>query len=122
LVSAIVLANPGAVDTVKLATTRLPLTSVAHTASVPTVVVGHPVTLTAIPYGGDTVEYRFEAFYKDAANKSVWFVLRQYSKDATFIWTPALAKDWTVVVYAREVGTTGRHTVYKTTRVNVTPS
>jgi C1A family cysteine protease len=64
-------------------------------------VVGTPVTLTASATGPTAKEYAFYAY-----GPSGWEVIRTYATTSSCTWTPTGAGSYTLVVWAREVGST----------------
>ena len=75
--------------------------------------VNSTITLTATPTGGANVEYWFEVSYVDATGVRQHVTLRPYGPSRTCLWMPTEARSYTVTVYAREVGSTGRYSVMK---------
>ncbi len=66
--------------------------------------IGVPVTFSPTTIGGGTLEYSYKVKYL-AGNTYVWQLLRSYSLVSNFTWTPTVAQNYIVYVYAREVGT-----------------
>lgn len=83
-------------------TVKTPLSKVALTGSLASPsAVGIPVTLTATPTGGATIEYTFRA---STDNGTTWTVIRDYTSEPTFTWTPPTPANYLLDVLAREVG------------------
>jgi Tol biopolymer transport system component len=80
--------------------------------------VGTAVTLTATPTGGANVDYQFRAGYKSGTSW-VWTVVQPYSPATTARWTPEVARTWSLVVYAREGGSTRTYDVYGSAALTV---
>ena len=68
--------------------------------------------MTAQAVGGAVVEYRFRAGYVDATSTWQWVDLQTYSTNTTCYWTPTAAHNYTLVVWAREVGHTASYEAY----------
>ncbi|MEN6358311.1 MAG: Ig-like domain-containing protein [Armatimonadota bacterium] len=64
--------------------------------------INTPITLTATPTDGGTVEYFFEI--SDDGGET-WSMLRNFDTDATFQWIPTSAGNYKLGVAAREAGT-----------------
>jgi len=75
--------------------------------------VGVPINLTASATGGGTLEYQFKAKYLSAPGVYAWITLQDYSALNTCTWTPAEARSYTIIAYAREKGTTVPYKVYR---------
>jgi hypothetical protein len=93
--------------------TVIPLTAIAlapQPGNVP--VLGNALTFIATPTGGAEVEYLFKAGYKSGAGY-IWITLRPYAQDAVCVWTPGEARTWSLVAYAREVGSPKPYDVYR---------
>lgn len=82
--------------------------------------LGTPITLTAIPTGGGQVEYLFRAGYQDVAGWH-WSVIREYGATAVCPWTPTDPHLYTLVVWAREAGSTKPYTVTDTLAYRLNP-
>ena len=71
---------------------------------------GTTITLTAAAQGGIApadVEYQFTALYRNADGSwAPTMLLRGYASNPQFVWTPASAENYTLVVAARVVGDT----------------
>jgi parallel beta-helix repeat protein len=113
--------TPAAMDTVALTTTRRAPTAVTvGVAPQERQVVGKAVTLTAQATGGGPVEYQFRVGFKSGANY-VWTTVRAYGPSALYSWTPSEARIWSVVVWAREVGSTRNYDAYCTVAYTIVP-
>ena len=101
-----------------------PITAVTLSAG-PTspVIVGTPVSLSAVVTGGDVPEYEFYALYPlNGVNQQV--LIQDYALSSTCTWTPTLAATYTLVVCVREQGSTVAYTAYDTNYgylINPTP-
>jgi hypothetical protein len=73
------------------------------------VTVGTALTLTATPTGGTLLEYLFKAKYVDGTGATVWVPIQDYDPGAEVVWTPELAKRYTIYVFAREQGSTAAY-------------
>lgn len=81
------------------------VTSVNLITSPPSpVLLNTNVNLTATAVGGANVEYQFRAGYQNTSTTWVWSDIRTYSTSPTCTWKPTVLKTYTLVVYAREVG------------------
>ena len=86
---------------------------------------GTPITLTAAAQGGvapGTVEYKFVSQYR--LTDGTWSpatLLQDYSTTPTCVWTPAAAHAYTLVVFARTVGSTASYNVYSYITYSITP-
>ena len=78
--------------------------------------IGTPITLTAAAQGGiapANVEYKFIVQYRlSNGSWSTPELLRDYATNPQCQWTPTVAENYTVVVYARTVGSTEAYNVY----------
>lgn len=98
-----------------------PLTAVSLTAAPPSICpVNTPVTLTATPTGGNSVEYRFRAGYQDTTGWH-WSDLSAYTTTRTLSWTPTSIRTYTLAVWAREVGHTTNYDKAASATYRVTP-
>lgn len=96
-------------DAVRIAT---PLSAISLTAApVSPQLVTTPITLSAHAIGGVNVEYQFRAGYQDAAGWH-WSILRDYGASPTYNWMPNVTHLYTLVVWARELGSTTQYQVY----------
>lgn len=91
---------------------------------------GSSITLTASRTGGGTVQYKFRAGYMSNGSM-VWTTLKEYSSASTYVWKPTVAKEYTVEVWARELGSSKEYNLTRSinykiisalTGVNVEPS
>ena len=77
---------------------------------------GTAITLTAAAQGGiapANVEYKFVSEYRlTDGTWSAQTLLRDYATTPQCLWTPTLAENYTVVVYARTMGSTEAYNVY----------
>ena len=77
---------------------------------------GMAITLTAAAQGGiapANVEYKFVSEYRlTDGTWSAQTLLRDYATTPQCLWTPTLAENYTVVVYARTMGSTEAYNVY----------
>ena len=78
-----------------------------------------PITLTATTTGGEQAQYQFRVGYQDAAGWH-WTKL-DYSADNTCLWIPTIARTYSVVVWARAIGSTANYDVFKAVSYQVTP-
>lgn len=115
VVTATATAFSSASDAVQADTAKVPLSAVALSA-VPSALhlPNTPITLTAAPTGGNRVEYQFKAGRQDAAGWH-WTAIRNYQAGASCAWTPGSAGLYTLVAYAREVGSVKAYDVLGTT-------
>ncbi|MEI7832934.1 MAG: SUMF1/EgtB/PvdO family nonheme iron enzyme [bacterium] len=81
--------------------------------------VGIPTTLIATPTGGGTLEYQFKAKYLSAPGVYAWLTLQEYGASNTCSWTPSVARSYSIIVYAREKGTTVAYKIYRELPYNV---
>jgi hypothetical protein len=109
-----------AVVTVTLEVTA-PLSVVTLAASPPArLPSGRPVTLVARATGGRHVEYHFRAGYRSGSGW-VWTTIRPYDVERTCTWIPTETRLWSLIVWAREVGSPRLVEVYGTHALTVTP-
>lgn len=91
-------------DIVSAQTTKAPLSAVTlATTPLAPQIAGVPITLTATPSGGMTIEYQFRSGYQDNGGWH-WSIIRDYETTATCTWTPSSARQYTLAVWAREQG------------------
>ena len=77
------------------------------------VLVGTQLTLSAAVTGGNVPQYEFYALYPvNGVNQQV--MIQPYALSNTCTWTPTLAATYTIVVCARENGSTVTETAYNT--------
>ena len=91
-----------------------PITAVSLSAAPNSpVTVGTPVSLSAVATGGNVPEYKFYALYPlGGVNQLV--LIQDYALNSTCTWTPVLAANYTLVVLAREHGSTVTYAAYNT--------
>ena len=91
-----------------------PITAVSLNAAPNSpVTVGTPVSSSAVATGGNVPEYKFYALYPlGGVNQLV--LIQDYALNSTCTWTPALAANYTLVVLAREHGSTVPDAAYNT--------
>jgi hypothetical protein len=82
---------------------------------------GNTLTLTAIPTGGLHVEYKFLVGFRSGTAWS-WTVLRGYSSLPTQTWRPTTARPYTVLVWARNVGSTANYDFFGTQAYTILPA
>jgi formylglycine-generating enzyme required for sulfatase activity len=75
--------------------------------------IGTPVTLRAVATSAGAVAYKFRVGIKSGTSYG-WTTLREYSTTATCPWTPAAAATYSLVVYARTVGSTAAYEAFTT--------
>ncbi|MEI7834060.1 MAG: SUMF1/EgtB/PvdO family nonheme iron enzyme [bacterium] len=77
--------------------------------------IGTPILLTADASGGGTLEYQFKVKYLDVPSEVsyIWRTLQDYGPDNSCIWTPDVARSYTVFVYAREKGSKLAYQLYR---------
>jgi pimeloyl-ACP methyl ester carboxylesterase len=97
-----------------------PLTGVALAAAPASPPRGTPVTLTATPTGGKTVQYQFRQRYRAPGSTvwSGWTTVRNYSATPVHLWQPAAAGTYTLAVYGRELGSMA-YAAYQAVQVTV---
>jgi hypothetical protein len=83
--------------------------------------VGLPVTLTAAATGGVAVHYQFRLGYLLGTTLH-WDTLRSFGTEATYRWTPAEARDYRLVVLARDARTLTVTPVYTQLLYTVLPA
>jgi hypothetical protein len=109
----VTVAADAASDSVVAVTTRRPIptpTLAALPAAQQT--LGKTVTLTAGPVVG-RVQFQFRVGYKSGA-AFVWTTIRPYADDPVCTWRPTDARIWSVVVWAREAGSTRTYDTFLT--------
>lgn len=88
-----------------------PLTGVTLMASLPAPQpVFSSITLTANPSGGSSVQYLFRACFS-IFGLTQWTNLTGYTTSPTFVWRPMRAGSYTLVVWARNQGSTNAYDV-----------
>jgi sulfatase modifying factor 1 len=80
--------------------------------------VGTAVTLRAVATPAGTVAYKFRVGIKSGASYG-WTTLRDYGTTATCPWTPAAAATYSLVVYARTVGSMATYEAFTNLAVTV---
>jgi formylglycine-generating enzyme required for sulfatase activity len=99
--------------------TQAAVTGVTLSSTPPSPVrVGTPVTLRAVATPAGAVAYKFRVGIKSGASYG-WTTLREYSTTATCLWTPATSATYSLVVYARTVGSTAAYEVFKSIALTV---
>ncbi len=83
---------------------------------------GTPIRLTATPTSTANLEYKFRVKYPDAQGISVWQTVQEYSAKNTCTWAPVEAHTFTIIAYARKVGTTVSYLVYRDQSLLVKPA
>jgi Tol biopolymer transport system component len=105
-------------DAVQLMTHKGPLTGVTLAAPPVAGLPNQPVSLTATPQGGDQVEYKFRVALR-SGGVLVWETVRDYELAATYSWVPRTPGIYTLLVYARELGSRVAYQFYKTMQYEV---
>jgi outer membrane protein assembly factor BamB/uncharacterized membrane protein len=94
------------VDRIRLRTRRVSLLQVALSTNLPAPRLAQtPITLMASATGGDSVEFQFRAGCMSGGSLS-WTTLQAFSPRTTCAWRPDREGTWSLVVLAREAGTT----------------
>lgn len=83
--------------------------------------VGISVKLIAVPTGGISLEYMFKVKYSTPAGY-IWQTVRNYAPTTYCFWTPAEAHDYTIIAYAREVGSKATYDLYRDRLLTVKPA
>jgi sulfatase modifying factor 1 len=80
-----------------------------------------PITLTASATAPRAVHFKFRVGIKSGTSFG-WVTLQDYSSAASYLWTPTSPATYSLVVYAREAGSSASYEKYMTLGFTINPS